>query len=302
MAEFANWIELEKWLKFKNRETCLVLATRIGLRTLPLLGALRPKVSSVDRDELILASFRCLYIAFFSIEGSDHPAARGYADPDMLAEEKVYLDTFENAAASAVNGVSPEIRASYREFVESYTTTLAKHSVVGQAARRASKSECFKIHSVTGKSTSRAAATCRAAARAVATTWGASDVVNASQTSAAAAQASDGAGEVMWDALLVDASALENADGSPEAALMQKNLWPDIHGLPDWIQARWDKLKGRLTSDHADDWDFWIDWYEARVRNAPLDYDLACAVAMMDTTIWDRGAATVNAEIRQLTS
>jgi hypothetical protein len=68
---------------------------------------------------------------------------------------------------------------------------------------------------------------------------------------------------------------------------------------PKWIKNFWAALKRELRT-LEDDWEVWIDWYEARINGQPANETLEVASMMVASEIWERGPTEVNAEIKRL--
>ena len=110
-------------------------------------------------------------------------------------------------------------------------------------------------------------------------------------TAAAAANASP-----LWREVNADVSALEQ--GTDAAALAASPLWQDTP--PDRVEREWSTVTAALREAEDENWAFWIDWYEARLRGDPINTDLDRAVVLLDDAVWKQGPTVVNAKILEL--
>jgi hypothetical protein len=69
--------------------------------------------------------------------------------------------------------------------------------------------------------------------------------------------------------------------------------------LPDFVLEAWDQLKQALLGA-GDDWIVWTDWYDERLKGHPGHQAVELGRAAIPNEIWDKGAPTVNAHIREL--
>ena len=122
--------------------------------------------------------------------------------------------------------------------------------------------------------------------------------------------AADSAASV-WKESMQDCAFLEDAIGQGEEA---EHAARDLAGLPLWRTQsmpsetfeRWNELK-IFFSSATDNWQFWWDWYQARLsgtKTLDLPSDLLetldVSIATLDESLWEQGPAAVNAEIWRL--
>lgn len=143
----------------------------------------------------------------------------------------------------------------------------------------------------TAAATTAAAAEARAAASATYAT-----AITARAASANAAAAATRAIAVDATVAAADAAALEDV-GSP-LTLAARPLWPVEQ--PEEVAEHWQTLKAHLLSFPDEDWVVWTDWYEARLRGDPINWELEHAKARIPDEIWEQGPKAANAEIRRL--
>ncbi len=77
-------------------------------------------------------------------------------------------------------------------------------------------------------------------------------------------------------------------------------LW-DENNIPPNFSAKWEVLKSKLISS-GEDWEVWTNWYEDRLAGNPANPVLDVARVTLPEPMWEEGAATVNAEIKNLTA
>ncbi|MEM6667381.1 MAG: hypothetical protein AAF638_13370, partial [Pseudomonadota bacterium] len=157
---------------------------------------------------------------------------------------------------------------------------------------------------VTGTAASAAAASAAAAAGAPADAADSADAAAdaAARAADAAARAAFAAGAAI--AAVHDIEAMEL--GVNAAAFAGTALWRNE--TPNEVPGLWGKLSDALR--HAgEDWDVWIDWYEARLRGGPTHPDLSveankrieiARVLEVTEEDWRQGPAHVNAMIKAI--
>lgn len=101
---------------------------------------------------------------------------------------------------------------------------------------------------------------------------------------AAAAAARRGAAPIV---ALVDPERRDTALTAP--------LWSE--GVPERFSAEWRQLKAHLLSREDEHWEVWTDWYEARLRGAPPDWEQERARVLDLDDFWEQGPKAVNEEI-----
>jgi hypothetical protein len=87
--------------------------------------------------------------------------------------------------------------------------------------------------------------------------------------------------------------ALAIADGALPANLRTLGLW--ANDSPDWVTIGLIELRAALPPH--EDWQVWIDWYEARLRGDPYDEELEECYVLIPEEIWAQGPAVANDEI-----
>lgn len=117
-----------------------------------------------------------------------------------------------------------------------------------------------------------------------------------------AAIATDGTARAV-DALASDVAFLTSASIKTGA----RQLWPD--GPPEalvqfWEEAKLELLQGSAKyadqAEPADDWSFWINWYEGLLEGRPQNRALLTEIALIPDADWEKGSEHVNALIRYI--
>lgn len=197
----------------------------------------------------------------------------------------IVLPTFRGMAAAWVVGTWPSHGADLRAAV----------SAAGDIAGAVSVSSTIAIGATF------AAASATSACTAV-TTPGAASASRAAHAAYAAAYVIDDPPDI-WAAVSADATALEAEGGFKERPtdLAIKELWPT--GTPTWAKGNWTKLRSALIKAE-EDWDVWIDWYEARLYGANAGFlpraSLEVARVTIEEEVWEQGPKVVNAHIKKL--
>ncbi len=113
-----------------------------------------------------------------------------------------------------------------------------------------------------------------------------------------------------WEMLSVDATFLERTtdvaylsrlpfwtlDSRTLGERLLRNYFPEAK-----LESSWGQLKESLSARKGEDWQVWIDWYEARLHGRdpwPEEVEVACA--LIPNEMWEQGPAIVNAEIRRI--
>ncbi|MBL1434673.1 MAG: hypothetical protein COB08_000530 [Rhodobacteraceae bacterium] len=120
-------------------------------------------------------------------------------------------------------------------------------------------------------------------------------------SSASIANAANAANAATANATIVNAAAAAIADGwlllrgdfaaiLTGEALKNTALWGG-EGSP--MAAQWTETKELMAQD-AEDWSFWIKWYEAALSGIPAPCALLVEIAKIDPTDWEQGPAHVN--------
>ncbi|MEM6384289.1 MAG: hypothetical protein AAF739_16570 [Pseudomonadota bacterium] len=141
-----------------------------------------------------------------------------------------------------------------------------------------------------------------AAARAAdAAAYAADAAYAAADAAARAAYAAAYAADAAYAA--ADAADVEAIEAGKTLALQP--LWPD--GESNWARKNWQTLRQSLL-DLEEDWEVWIDWYEARLQGKPTFRLSAAAnerievarVLEIEEEDWKQGPAHVNAKIKAI--
>lgn len=127
------------------------------------------------------------------------------------------------------------------------------------------------------------------------------------------------------NAELYDAVAA-TADYAAEAALHNGEAWQALRrdaekvaissmpdALPLWhygngpLAEKWRAIRWQVSnSEGAEDWQFWIDWYDAQLSGRTMlsdpkrTLDMLEQIALIDPETWDAGPETVNPIIREI--
>ena len=93
-----------------------------------------------------------------------------------------------------------------------------------------------------------------------------------------------------------DANAIE-FESPTITSLADMPLWTSE--TPSWVHHHWGVLRSAMFAA-GEDWDVWIDLYEARLRGGPANEALEVARVMIPEKIWKQGPKVVNAHIKEL--
>ncbi|MGX0901693.1 hypothetical protein ACSSV8_000247 [Roseovarius sp. MBR-79] len=103
----------------------------------------------------------------------------------------------------------------------------------------------------------------------------------------------------VWGAVREDAEFVASGD-APDL----RPLWPDGPGP---LAQMWDDVKSRVAkAPDAQDWQFWIDWYDALLDGRPMlgdparTWEMLEKIALIDPATWDKGPGVVNPVIREI--
>lgn len=126
----------------------------------------------------------------------------------------------------------------------------------------------------------------------------------------------DDAANTANTAAAADVAALSNGVTATSLA-RAKPIWlrkndGERHGViraetPKKIADHWRAMRAALLAQ-GDDWDFWVDWYEAVLKGrtpfpklkGKARENLEVAIALIPDEVWARGPAVANAEIKRL--
>ena len=95
----------------------------------------------------------------------------------------------------------------------------------------------------------------------------------------------------LWSEVAVDASSVERRGAS---AIVDAPLWS--RSPPESATDAWAALKSDLPK--GQDWEVWIDWYEARLRGGSRGEAVELVFATVPPEVWDEGPAAANAWIK----
>ena len=99
----------------------------------------------------------------------------------------------------------------------------------------------------------------------------------------------------LWATISADAAFLRGAGGSSQS-LVDQPSWPK-KAPPAWAHKAWAALLHALPKD--EDWDVWIDWYEARLEGRSDPEEVELVYATVPPEKWNEGPAAANAWIRE---
>lgn len=257
--DFKDRESLEAWLKSQPREVAVIIAARAALRALPLFSRSAPHAENARQfAEWTLALFRATAVA--RVAGK-YPA-RAYE----------LRDTCHSARFAVVNTLAGTLAGSIAAtFVAEAVQKLAlaaAYALVNMPAH------AFRFdYSVAPE---------------YAVAEAASEAVHAAVDAAAAAAAF-----AAWTLISEDARAIRWSGGAP--ALANLPLWTD-GALPTRITESWMSFERALPTD--EDWDVWIDWYEARLSGGPVPEEIEFVYATVPQEKWDEGPAAANEWIK----
>jgi len=253
---------LEAWLGTQPREVAVIIAARAALRVLPLYERVAPS----HPDEQQFATSVALLFAASAI-------AR------VTAKYPSWIMEFRPAAAF----IAPRVTEARARSNADYSARNAADAAAGAAFA----AQAF----IAGD----------AAARAY-----------AADATAASAQAPPISDAVIWAEVSADANSLSTSRVDA-ARLAEKALWQErrvfrtgrdrlgtsgmLEREPGWASSSWRDLVAALPKD--EDWDVWIEWYDARLAGDPADQETELIYATVPLEKWDEGAAAANAWIRE---
>jgi hypothetical protein len=279
MVNFSDQEGVQRWIEARpeatRRRDATVLASRAALRVWPLVGGGVNRSGEPEFGGSVFASARANALARAAAK---YPARAGelrfaYSGYAAFARAATAADGFAGFAyASSVAAVT----AAYLpvDFSTDFSADFA---------------------------TERAAAN---AARVVA--------------NAANAAEDDLARSVIWRMTSVEASHLESSLDAHR--LIDYPLWGTQHGIgvpgsagqpaaaPNVIDEHWRQLEAALPKRTGENWQVWLDWYEAILNGRPpwpalsekQREDLTVAIALIDEKVWRQGPAVANAEVKRL--
>lgn len=197
-----------------------------------------------------------------------------------LETDVTALPVLRNILVSSVAVVGPN--------EGSMTAFYADVAVAGAAIRYASANDATAYADATDYATDAAAAAAEALA-----------YPDAATTAVAAAADANANAPTTWYAVRTDAGQV--TDGAFPDALP---LWPDGAGplAEQWRAIKWQVAK----SEGTEDWQFWLDWYDALLKGRPMLGDAARTwemleqIALIDPATWDKGPEVVNPAIREI--
>jgi len=105
--------------------------------------------------------------------------------------------------------------------------------------------------------------------------------------------------DAAWESVRTDA-AQANGGALPESL----SLWADGKGPQ---AEKWRAIKWQIAnSEDAQDWQFWIDWYDSLLDGRPMlgdsgrTWEMLEQIALIDPGTWDKGPEVVNPVIREI--
>jgi hypothetical protein len=96
-------------------------------------------------------------------------------------------------------------------------------------------------------------------------------------------------------AAAIQRDAAAKASGKLVPDILACKLWPGAR--PRWIAQLWKELKQDLLAAQ-EDWDVWIDWYEARLQGKAYYEESETALLRIAAENWEQGPGLVNREIK----
>jgi hypothetical protein len=200
--------------------------------------------------------------------------------------------------------ILPPLRATALSWV------AAKYPARGHSLGTAAFAVAFDAFAHTEADDPAAHDAARATTAAFVTLEAADAAIAAADAAFAAVDAASFAATPNVDAAIFAAAFADASDASNDAALIDSGrsaaelagtpLWPN--GAPDWASDAWRTFKSDLLAADQN-WDVWIDWYEARLAGDaanPPNEALEVARATIPDEVWKRGPVAVNAEIKRL--
>jgi hypothetical protein len=98
----------------------------------------------------------------------------------------------------------------------------------------------------------------------------------------------------LWAALSNDATAIGTQGGG---GCLNEPLWS--RKAPNPLPDSWAERKNRQP--HNQDWDVWIDWYEAvSLGQSPWPEVASAEIVMLPNDIWEQGPAVANKKIKEI--
>jgi len=267
--------ELEAWLEDKPLDWVQVLAARVALRVLPLVGNIftEKKFDPYVRRGIFLAALRAAFISWAVREypALDFSAARAVTHADGAASAFLGMEA-PNSAIKACASALMAVTFAARATADANTTDAVAACVDAVRRAREAVNELGPVDDNIWDSISADA------------NW----LSNHKDTGNASEQAAQLGNAQLW---LIDVR------GDKKYRV----------NFPIWARRAWDVFKKADGVKEAG-FNVWIRWYEARLRghetsgfnpalkgNAAQDLDLR--IATQPNKFWDGDAATVNAEI-----
>ena len=96
-------------------------------------------------------------------------------------------------------------------------------------------------------------------------------------------------------AAAIQRDAAAKASGKLVPDILGCKLWPGAR--PRWIAQLWKELKQDLLAAQ-EDWDVWIDWYEARLQGKAYYEERETAILRIAAENWEQGPGLVNRKIK----
>jgi hypothetical protein len=236
MADFSKGEDVERWLKARPEATrqrdATILASRATLRVWPVLALELGQRSERRFAELSVSGARANAVAWAAAK---YPAR---ANELRAAAADAAALAADATAAVAVAAAAAAVVAS-----DAADATLAAAQAVDASA---------------------------AAAAAAAYD---------SASNASAKRNAVAAGDAVWLIVSTDATALETRAGA--LSLLDCPLWGEWSGhedregrhivtfVPQWLTQNWSRLKSLLLERSGENWQVWLDWYDAVLNGRP---------------------------------
>lgn len=262
MVEFGQAKDVEAWLNDKPREWAVVLATRAALRATPALAVLIDGTHIPARQRAVIL-LPVFRAMIISWAAAKYPARSN----EMRVAADSANSVFDAAGLAAARATAAADGAADAAFKASATLVAGQALIVSHAAYAGLAANSAAIGAAY-----------------------------------AAQPAFDATAAAILEAISADARLLKSSMLSDALALQP--LWP--WGERAWAADNWAQLKQSLLLPESEpirkeNWQVWIDWYEARRDGRdpwPEEVEVACA--LIPDEIWEQGPAAANAEIKRI--
>ena len=319
MSNITDENSLKAWLLGKPLEYSTILVARIALRVTPLLVKALCEEGPSDRDFFILPFFRAVSVVSFLGARPMHMAD--------LQNSAHHASTVINKARKEISDRYDSIQIDiieYREimdtdlgaalFIEDRENDAKAFVIAGDAINTAEQAVQAIVDAVdAAKGIAGSDAVHEAVVSAVSASIKAVDGVNGNTLvddswsmfdeeegdSSESPDHPEIAGHIsgLWGAVSLDGEFLSpdnsretQAPDSLVTRLSEMALWPG--GIPVWASRHWSEFKSSLPDD--EEWQVWTDWYEARLKDQPIDEVLEYNRINIKKKDWDKGPAHIN--------